>query len=61
MNIKMRMMDHGFYFGPDGDGDWEENIVVHFSEIEENSMRVSDHLAIKYIRLAERMKLNYYF
>ena len=55
------MTDYGFYFGPDGGGDWEENIVVHFLEIEENSMRVSDILATKYIRLAKRMKLNYYF
>lgn len=63
MKIKMKMVKSGFYFGPDGevDGDWGDQLIVNFWEINKGAVRASDQLSAKYIRLAKRMKLDYWF
>ena len=57
------MVKSGFYFGPDGevDGDWGDQLIVNFWEINKGAVRASDQLSAKYIRLAKRMKLDYWF
>jgi len=61
MKIKIKMLVFRFYFGPDGYGDWEDQLIVNFWEINKGAVRASDQLSAKYIRLAKRMKLDYWF